>query len=120
VRAGCATVNDLSFPGAPPMRSYKPTQFPDQSDSLRLTLGPTENKVVARGDHFASISIMPLFVRADHRLADAQQVGRFVAVVRNLLNHPERLALSTDPPVPDRNAHASSVAAAHSRAATGE
>lgn len=91
VRGGCATVNDLSFPGAPPMRSYKPTRFPDQSDSLHLTLGPAESKVVSRADHFAAISVMPLFVRADHRLADAHEFGRFVAAVRNLLIHPERL-----------------------------
>ncbi len=104
VRAGCATVNDLSFPGAPPMRSYKPTQFPDPSDSLRLTLGPAENKVVARGDSFASISVMPLFVRADHQLADAQQVGRFIAAVRNLLNNPQRLAVPADPRAADTDA----------------
>jgi hypothetical protein len=35
---------------------------------------------------------MPLFLRADHRVADAQQVGRFLATVRELLSHPERLA----------------------------
>jgi hypothetical protein len=34
---------------------------------------------------------MPLFLRADHRLADAQQVGRFLGAVRELLSHPERL-----------------------------
>src|ERR1700688_2810728 len=47
LRGGCATVNDLSHSGAPPMRSYKPSQFPDGSDSLNLTLGPVENKVIA-------------------------------------------------------------------------
>jgi hypothetical protein len=91
LRGGGAMVNDLSFPGAPPMRSYKPTRFPDQADSLNLTLGPIENKVVARGDQFASTGVMPLFLRADHRLVDAYQVGNFLAVVRDLLNHPERL-----------------------------
>jgi hypothetical protein len=106
VRAAAASVNDLSFPGAPPMRSYKPTRFPDPSDSLRLTLGPAENKVVARGDHFASVTIMPLSVRADHRLVDAHQLGRFVAAVRNLMNHPERLALPAVPPVADTHAPA--------------
>jgi hypothetical protein len=120
VRAGAATVNDLSFPGAPPMRSYKPTRFPDPGDSLRLTLGPTENKVVARGDHFASISVMPLFVRADHRLVDAHQVGRFVAAVRNLMNHPERLALPAVPPVADGTCSDSSVAVANNRTVKGE
>ena len=91
LRAGAAMVNDLSFPGAPPMRSYKPTRFPSPSDTLNLTLGPAETKVVARGDGFVTTTVMPLFVRADHRLVDAYQLGRFVAVVRDLLNHPERL-----------------------------
>jgi hypothetical protein len=90
-RASCVTVNDLSFPGAPPMRIYKPTRFPDRSDSFNLTLGPIENKVVARLDKFVSINVMPLFLRADHRLVDAQQVGRFLAAVRDLLSNPERL-----------------------------
>jgi len=95
-RASCVTVNDLSFPGAPPMRSYKPTRFPDHADSFNLTLGPIENKVVARSDQFVSINVMPLFLRADHRLVDAQQVGRFLAAVRDLLSHPERLELRAD------------------------
>ena len=95
LRGGAAMVNDLSFAGAPPIRSYKPTRFPDHSDSLNLTLGPVESKVVARGGGFAETHVMPLFVRADHRLADAYQVGRFVAAVRDLLSHPERL--DTDP-----------------------
>jgi hypothetical protein len=95
-RAGCVTVNDLSFPGAPPMRIYKATRFPDQADSLNLALGPAEGKVVARSDHFVSIKVMPLFLRADHRLVDAQQVGRFLAAVRDLLSHPERLDSGAD------------------------
>jgi len=91
-KASCVMVNDLSFQGAPPMRIYKPTRFPDRSDSLNLTLGPVEPKVVVRSDNFVSINIMPLFLRADHRLVDAQQVGRFLGAVRDLLSHPERLA----------------------------
>jgi len=100
LRGGGAMVNDLSFPGAPPMRSYKPTRFPDQADSLNLTLGPVERKVVARAEQFVSTGVMPLFLRADHRLVDAYQVGRFLAVVRDLLSHPERLDLpaGTDAP----------------------
>jgi hypothetical protein len=35
---------------------------------------------------------MPIFLRADHRLVDAQQVGRFLALTRDLLSNPERLA----------------------------
>jgi len=95
-RASCVTVNDLSFPGAPPMRIYKPTRFPDRADSLNLTLGPVESKVVARSNQFVTMNIMPLFLRADHRLADAQQVGRFLGAVRDLLSHPGRLELPKD------------------------
>jgi hypothetical protein len=116
-RAGAATVNDLSFAGAPPMRSYKPTRFPDPSDSLHLTLGPVESKVVARGEHFASVNVMPLFVRADHRLADAHQLGRFVAAVRNLLNHPERLDGAAAPPTTASASLASSTGMPRDRAA---
>ena len=43
-----------------------------------------------------STSVMPLFVRADHRLVDAYQVGRFLALVRDLLSHPERLDSPAD------------------------
>ncbi len=64
---------------------------PSPSDTLNLTLGPAESKVVARGDGFVATSVMPLFVRADPRVVDAYQLGRFVAMVRDLLNHPERL-----------------------------
>jgi hypothetical protein len=96
-RAGCAMVNDLSFPGAPPMRGYKPSRFPDESDTFNLTLGPVEQKVVARSDQIVSAGVMPLFIRADHRLIDAYQVGRFLAAVRDLLNNPERLELMSEP-----------------------
>ena len=90
-RASCATVNDLSFPGAPPMRMYKPTRFPDHANSFNLSLGPPEKKVIDRAGQFVSINVMPLFLRADHRLVDAQQVGRFLAVVRDILSRPEQL-----------------------------
>lgn len=99
-RAGGALVNDLSFAGAPQMRSYKPSRFPDESDTFNLTLGPIEQKVVARADQFVSVGIMPLFVRADHRLIDAYQLGQFLAVVRDLLNDPERLNEASEPSAP--------------------
>jgi hypothetical protein len=101
-REGCVTVNDLSFAGAPPMRSYKPTRFPDLADSLNLTIGPIENKVVARDGQFVSIAVMPLFMRADHRIVDAYVGGRFLAAVRNLLNDPQCLdaKAAADQPAP--------------------
>jgi hypothetical protein len=90
-RAGCVTVNDLSFAGAPPMRTYKPSRFPDQTDMLNLTIGPMENRIVERGGQFVSAAVMPLFMRADHRIVDAYVAGRFLAAVRDLLNDPQRL-----------------------------
>jgi hypothetical protein len=99
LRGGAAMVNDLSFAGAPPMRSYKPTRFPSPSDTLNLTLGPAETKVVARADGLAATQVMPLFVRADHRLVDAYQLGRFVAALRDLMNHPERLDEGAGPAI---------------------
>ena len=96
LRSGPALVNDLSSSGVPPIRSYKPSRFPDGSDSLNLTLGPVENKVVAVSDRFETIRVMPLFVRADHRLTDAYQVGKFLAVIRDLLQNPEQLGAADD------------------------
>jgi hypothetical protein len=90
-REGCATVNDLSFAGAPPMRSYKPTRFPDQADTLNLTIGPVESKAIERGGAFVTAAVMPLFMRADHRIVDAYVAGRFLGHVRDLLNDPKRL-----------------------------
>lgn len=97
LRSGCALVNDLSSSAVPPIRAYKPSRFPDDSDTLNLTLGPVENKVVARTGGFESIRVMPLFIRADHRLTDAYQLGRFLAVVRDLLQNPAQLNVASDP-----------------------
>lgn len=91
LRRACATVNDLSFAGAPPMRGFKPTRFPDHSDLLNLTLGPVEPKVVFRGDAPAKVNVMPLFLRVDHRVMDAYRAGQFLAFLRDVLNNPERL-----------------------------
>lgn len=96
LRSGSTMINDLSTSGAPPMRSYKPSRFPDNSDSLNLTMGPAESKVVERSSQFVSIRVMPLFLRADHRLTDAYQVGRFLTLVRDLMQNPERLELASD------------------------
>ena len=94
LRGGSAMVNDLSHAGMPPLRSYKPSRFADGSDSINLTLGPVETKLVMRDGAPAEVKVMPLFMRADHRLADAYQIGRFLAAVRETLQNPERLAIT--------------------------
>jgi hypothetical protein len=95
LRGGSAMVNDLSHL-APPLRTYKPSRFPDDSDSINVTLGPVETKVVMRSEKVLSARIMPLFLRADHRLVDAYQMGRYLAAVRALLEHPEKLTLASE------------------------
>ena len=94
LRGGSAMVNDLSHAGMPPLRSYKPSRFADGSDSINLTLGPVETKLVMRDGAPAEVKVMPLFMRADHRLADAYQIGRFLGAVRETLQNPERLAIT--------------------------
>lgn len=91
LRGGSMMVNDLSAPGTPPLKMYKPSRFPDGSDSLNLTLGPVETKVVARGEQFATVKVMPLYLRADHRLTDAYEMGRFLSLVRELMQNPQQL-----------------------------
>jgi hypothetical protein len=90
-RLGCVTVNDLSFPGAPPLSSYKPSRFPSLSDSFNLTFGAAEKKVVERNGQFISVNIIPLIVRADHRVVDAYRLGQFIDAVRGILNNPEQV-----------------------------
>jgi hypothetical protein len=98
LRGGSTMVNDLSHAGAPPMRSYTPSRFADGSDSLNLTLGPVENKTIMKEGQAAQIRIMPLFLRADHRLVDAYQISRFLGFVREVLENPERLEAGTGGP----------------------
>ncbi|CAM5342951.1 Branched-chain alpha-keto acid dehydrogenase subunit E2 OS=Afipia felis OX=1035 GN=BN961_00707 PE=4 SV=1 [Afipia felis] len=93
LRGGSAMVNDLSHAGMPPLRSYKPSRFADGSDSINLTLGPVETRLVLREGKPVEVRVMPLFMRADHRLTDAYQIGRFLATVRETLQNPERLQL---------------------------
>ena len=88
LRRGAVFVNDLSFYGAPPMRCYKPSRFPDESSAVGVTMGPAEEKVVVRHGKPQVAKVSPLIVRVDHRLVDAYQLGQFVATVRDYLQNP--------------------------------
>jgi hypothetical protein len=81
-------VNYLGFPGAPPMRAYKATRFPTESSLINITMGPTEPKPVAQRDRVVVRPIAPLFVRVDHRTADATLLARFAETLRQLLSRP--------------------------------
>jgi hypothetical protein len=91
LRCSAVLVNDLSFRNAPPMRCYKPTRFPDESTSVNITLGPMEEKAVVRDGQPVASTVVPLFVRADHRIVDAYQVGRFLATLRDFLQDPAQM-----------------------------
>lgn len=84
VRRGGAVVNYLGHRDAPPMRAFKPSRFPSDASALSVTMGPTED-LPLRGP------TAPIFVRADHRLVDALQLGRFVATLRRLLQDPRQM-----------------------------
>ena len=77
-----ATVDYLGQRGAPPMRSFKPSRFPNDASTMSVTMGPTDPD----GPNGPAA---PLFVRADHRIVDAYQLGRFVGDLRRYLMAPE-------------------------------
>lgn len=85
-------VNHLGFSGAPPLRMYKPSRFPDESAHLSVTMGAIEPRPVVHAGEVQIQPVAPLFVRADHRLTDACVLGQFVEAVRTLLAHPDRIA----------------------------
>ncbi|MCH5377155.1 MAG: 2-oxo acid dehydrogenase subunit E2, partial [Planctomycetes bacterium] len=110
LRAGAVLVNDLSFRGAPPMRCYKPTKFPDESAALNVTLGPMEERAVVRSGQIVASTVAPLFVRADHRITDAYGLGRFLATLRELLENPARMESCVDTTSGDEERHRSNAA----------
>jgi hypothetical protein len=83
-RTVCAgtMVNYLGHRGAPPMRMFKASRFPSDTTTLNVTMGPSEP-----GSPQGPVA--PLFVRADHRVVDADQLGRFVGELRRYLMDPK-------------------------------
>lgn len=81
-------VNYFGFPGGPPLRSYKPSNHPDESSHLSVTMARIEPRPVVRGNEVVVRLVAPLFVRADHRLADAYRLAQFVNTLTTLLSAP--------------------------------
>ena len=86
-------VNYLGHAGLPPMRAYKPSKFPDESSLLNVTMGRSEQAAVVRDGKVVIRRVAPLFIRADHRVTDAHQLGRFVAALRENLENAEALGV---------------------------
>jgi hypothetical protein len=86
-------VNYLGFPGAPSMRMYKPSKFPDESSLLSVTMGRIEERPVVHEGSVVARRVAPLFVRADHRVTDAYALGRFVGTLQHALAEPQLMEM---------------------------
>jgi hypothetical protein len=81
-------VNYLAYKGAAPMRMYKPSRFPNDATPFNVTLGATEPRPAVVEGKVAVRPLAPLFVRADHRIVDAHDLGMFANTLRELLSNP--------------------------------
>lgn len=92
-------VNYLAFKGAPPMRAYKPSRFPNDATPFNVTLGATEPRPVVIDGEIVVRRIAPLFVRGDHRMVDAHGLGLFAETLRGLIANPALMEaeLEVDP-----------------------
>ena len=92
-RIACSPVlvNYLAFSGAPPMRAYKPSNYPHESSTLSVTMGRVEPKPVIRDGQVVVGQVAPLFVRADHRIASAYHLAQFTGTLRRLLTDPAQM-----------------------------
>lgn len=87
-RSASALVNYLGGKEMAPMRSYKPSRLPYDIAMTTVTMGAIEPRPAAVAGAVVVRPVAPLFVRADHRLVDAHEVGRFVETVRRLVANP--------------------------------
>jgi hypothetical protein len=87
-RAASAMVNYFGHNGAAPLRSYKPSRLPYDGISVTVTMGLIEPRPVAANGDVVVRPVAPLFIRADHRLVDAYEVGAFAETLRQLIADP--------------------------------
>jgi len=93
-------VNFLGFAGAPSMTMYKASNHPDESSNLSITMGKIEKKPVVRKGEVVVRPMAPLFVRVDHRLADAFILAQFLRAIGDSLGNPAAMdsqEISHDP-----------------------
>jgi hypothetical protein len=97
-----AFVNYLSYPGAPPMHSFKPSCLPMNSYSVSVTMGPSERRPAVVENAVVIRSLAPLFIRADHRMVNAYEAAEFISTLRKHLLNP--WGLVEDEPAVDAKA----------------
>lgn len=90
-RSAPVLINYFAFEGAAPLRSFKPSRFPAESCTLSVTMGATESRPANWQGQLELRPLAPLFVRADHRVCDAFDLGRFAGTLRELLSNPAAL-----------------------------
>lgn len=84
-------INCLNYPGAPPLRSYKATQVGVNSWAVHVAMGPMEDRPVAVDGEVVVRPMLPIFVRVDHRMADAVELGQFTGTIRDYMTNPETI-----------------------------
>lgn len=96
-RTACSPVivNYLAFSGAPPMRAYKASNYPHDSSTLSVTMGRAERAPVICDGEVKVGHVAPLFVRGDHRIASAYEIGQFTETLRRLLADPAQMDTTT-------------------------
>ena len=90
-RAASTMVNYFGHRGMAPLRSFKPSRLPYESVTLTVTMGAIEQRPVAVRGEVVIRPIAPIFVRADHRIVDAHEIGTFAETLRKLLGDPATL-----------------------------
>jgi hypothetical protein len=89
-------VNYLAFKGAAPLRMYKPSRFPNDATPFNVTLGATELRPIVVDGAVVVRPVAPLFVRGDHRLVDAHELGLFANTLRSFLADPAQMDSETE------------------------
>lgn len=87
-RAASTMVNYFGHRGMASLRSFKPSRLPYESISLTVTMGAIEQRPVAVRGEVVIRPIAPIYVRADHRIVDAHEIGAFAETLRKLLGDP--------------------------------
>ena len=96
MNAASALVNYFSFQDAPPLMSFKPSSLPMNGAPVNVTLGRCERRPVVVGDDVVVRRVMPLFVRADHRIVHSHQIASFVTTLCTNLANPALLVDATE------------------------
>lgn len=90
-RGASTMVNYFGTRGMAPMRSFKPSRLPYESITLTVTMGAIEQRPVALNGEVVVRPIAPIFIRADHRIVDAHEIGVFAETLRKLIGDPATL-----------------------------